>query len=89
MIDILETAEKVKRLGLKWSSLASKHSVALKMAAEDRNEIAGQVFETRKELDCAFAHIEAAARRAIYPTDTEAEDDTLQKCYLQGLQVND
>lgn len=89
MIEILETAEKVKRLGLKWSSLASKHSVALKMAAEDRNEIAGQVFETRKELDCAFAHIEAAARRSLYPTEAEAEGDTLQTCSLQGLQVND
>jgi len=89
MIEILETAETVKTLGLKWSHLASKHSVAMKMAADDRNPIAGEVYETRKALDGALLHITDAARRAVKPTETETEDDTLQICSLQGLQVND
>jgi hypothetical protein len=89
MIEILETAETVKRLGLKWTNLASKHSVAMKTADDDRNLIAGQVFETRKELDCALSHIESAARSIVYPTDAEIEFATLQVCDLHGLQVND
>ena len=79
----------MKRLGLKWTNLASKHSVAMKTADDDRNLIAGQVFETRKELDCALSHIESAARSIVYPTDAEIEFATLQVCDLHGLQVND
>jgi hypothetical protein len=59
------------------------------MAADDRNVIAGEVYETRKKLDCALMHIEDAARRIVKPTDAEAEADTLQICGLQSLQVND
>ena len=89
MIEILETASTVKKLGLKWTRLASKHSVAMSLAADDRNLIAGEVYETRKELDCALAHIEDAARRIVRPTEAESDEATLQICGLQGLQVND
>lgn len=89
MIEILETVATVKKLGLKWTHLASKHSVAMSLAAEDRNLLAGEVYETRKELDCALAHIEDAARRIVMPTEAEADDATLQICALHGLQTND
>lgn len=88
MIEILDIAATVKKLGLKWTRLASKHSVAMSMAAEDRNLIAGEVYETRKELDCALAHIEDAARRILRPTEEESDDVTLQICALQSLQTN-
>ncbi len=89
MIEILETAEAVKKLGLKWTRLASKHSVAMGMTTEDRNLIAGEVYDTRKALDCALAHIEHVVRRSVAPTESEADEDTLQICGLQSLQVND
>lgn len=89
MIEILETATKIEKLGLKWISLASKHSVAMRMAADDRNELAGEIFATRKDFDGALLHIADVARRIVRPTESEADDDTLQMCALHGLQLND
>ena len=89
MKEILETAAKIEALGLKWTSLASKHSVSMKMAHDDRNELAGEVFATRKNLDGALSHIVDVARRIARPTEAEADADTLQICALHSLQTND
>jgi hypothetical protein len=53
---IAELAENVKAAGLKWTDLLSRHSVAVQNVADDRNEIAGEIYNARREfealLDC-------------------------------------
>ncbi|MGL6208919.1 MAG: hypothetical protein ACRC14_03710 [Paracoccaceae bacterium] len=62
MESIVEAAESVKAMGLKWTALLTRHSVAVYHCAEDRNQVSGMIFEAKKAVDkalddlCAVAH---------------------------------
>jgi hypothetical protein len=89
MNEILEQNARVMRLTHEWMGLAMQHSAAMRVAADDRNEIAGKVYETRKSLTASIEAMGDMVRRRAMPTEAEADIDTLQMCALHGLQVND
>ena len=89
MKEILEENMRARNLAIEWMGLAIKHSAAMRAVADDRNEIAGKCYEARKQLFASLVSVSEMVRRAMGPTEAEADADTLQICALQGLQVND
>ena len=69
MEEMLEKAKLVNLAGREWTDLLSRHSVARYAMDEDRNEVAGRVFEARKLFEAALDDLCAHAQCEIEKAD--------------------